>query len=117
VKIFVLIVIGILLTSCSDDLISVSDTTWRCEKVSTLEKDCIVEFILINKSEVTTQVNYKIRAHKRVHIADGAISNRVVFNKLFQQKISPNEKKTIREKVHIMDGFWQIVVSAWKDED
>jgi hypothetical protein len=72
-----------LLASCSDGTISVSDTIWTCEEVSTLEKDCIVEFILTNKSEITTQVNYKIRAHKRVNLGEGAISNRVVFNNHF----------------------------------
>ncbi len=113
-----LVLVIILLTSCSDGSISISDTSWTCEKVSTLEKDCIVEFVLSNKSEVITQVDYQIRAHKRVQLSGvGAVSNRVVFNKLFQQTIAPKEKKTISKKVHIIDGFRQIVVSAWKHEN
>ncbi len=98
------------LLACSDNPISVLDSSWECKAVPT-GKECIVEFEIENKSPFVVTANIMLRTRS---LGKGAITNRIVFEKQYYELLSANETKKIKKIVTIEERFINIVVLAWK---
>ena len=104
-----LFIVG-LLVGCSEGDISVLDTKWDCDG-----SKCQVTFALQKQTLDEIEVNYSIRAHKRVHIAGSEnLVNDIVGEVNGQVGLYGQDVREVVQVVKVIGSPTNIVVSAWQ---
>jgi len=101
-----------LLTSCSNDGLLVTDTSWNCHRKKS-NPVCDVKFTLENTNHFSIAATVAILAHRRGSVmGSDAITNRLIGQQILKFDINAGEIKEMQVELKVRGNPTQIVVTA-----
>ncbi|MFC1748251.1 hypothetical protein ACFL2V_05530 [Pseudomonadota bacterium] len=103
------VLMGLLLTACGGDSVSLSKENWQCEN-----KQCDIDFVLTNPGTAPVNAHYAIRAQSSVQTITSDLRGGLVVAEIKESvTLAAGESKTLTHQLEATRPPTNVVFSAW----